>query len=77
SKSNIMYRIIDGKTYGVVNDWDLATLDEFGHDGFEPAGTILYMSLDLLDEDYWVKSPPAVRRLYRHDNESFVWIMVW
>ncbi|KAI0317387.1 hypothetical protein OF83DRAFT_1024751, partial [Amylostereum chailletii] len=53
SKDNIMYRIIDGKTYGVVNDRDLATLDEFGHDGFEPAGTIPYMPFDLLTRQYW------------------------
>ncbi|KAI0315655.1 hypothetical protein OF83DRAFT_1131027, partial [Amylostereum chailletii] len=75
SQNNIMYRIIDGKVYGVVNDWDLATLDETGHEGFDPAGTIPYVSMDLL-EGWIAKRPKPPRRLYRHDNESFVWIMV-
>jgi hypothetical protein len=60
---------------GIVNDWDMAShLDATGEVPTSTArhrtGTIPFMASDLLDND-----PPP--HLYRHDLESFFYILVW
>ncbi|KAJ7679249.1 hypothetical protein DFH06DRAFT_507547 [Mycena polygramma] len=72
SINNLMFRKVDGKVYGVLNDYDLA---EF-HDRDSPpaskqrTGTRPYMAADLL-----VPIPP--KHLFRHDLESFFYVLVF
>jgi hypothetical protein len=64
---------------GVLNDFDLASIMEPGatsppKQGTRRTGTPLFMSVDLLsDEALRVGAP----RLYRHDLESFAWILLY
>jgi serine/threonine protein kinase len=74
SVSNLMLHRIEGKLYGVLNDFDLALRLSEG----EPlstskhwrTGTKPYMAIDLL-----VSDPPY--HLYRHDLESFLYVLVF
>lgn len=53
------------KHSGVMNDWDLAFVDGLSkHDGSDRTGTVLFMALDLLTDEYW---DGTIERLYRHD----------
>ncbi|KDQ50883.1 hypothetical protein JAAARDRAFT_199586 [Jaapia argillacea MUCL 33604] len=76
SLSNLMVRPSTGQ--GVVNDFDLAVLRKQNGDrtvsGSERTGTIPFMALDLLSKDYFAGK---ICRLYRHDCESFIWVMPW
>ncbi|CAL1713359.1 unnamed protein product [Somion occarium] len=77
SEGNVMYRTKKKGNiiYGVLNDWDLATLrNKTDHGGLERTGTIPFMALDLLTEKYW---KGKIKRLYRHDLESLVWLLPW
>ena len=64
-----------GTMVGVLNDFDLATIMKAGEKsppgiGFRRTGTPLFLALDLLrDEDR--------PRLYRHDFESFAWVLLY
>ncbi|KAH6901571.1 hypothetical protein BKA70DRAFT_1568397 [Coprinopsis sp. MPI-PUGE-AT-0042] len=60
---------------GVVNDWDMASaLDETNQVPMSSTqhrtGTLPFMSIDLLE-----RAPP--RHYYRHDLESFFYILLW
>jgi hypothetical protein len=60
---------------GILNDWDMASLlDLLGEATLSTArhrtGTVPFMAVELLDSN-----PPA--HLYRHDLESFFYILVW
>ncbi|GJJ09879.1 hypothetical protein Clacol_004103 [Clathrus columnatus] len=78
SVSNLMYRIKDKVPKGVLNDFDLSRLSIGGkREGTRAndwTGTIPFIAIDLL-------SPSAeegkVRHLYRHDLESFAWVLFW
>ena len=60
---------------GVLNDFDLAHVSgEERPSGTERTGTMPVMALDLLTKDAWTGK---VERLYRHDCESFVWVLLW
>lgn len=66
---------VDGTIVGKLNDFDLAHVD--GHP--RPAdwgrtGTMPFMALDLLTKKAW---EGKVARLYRHDCESFAWVLLW
>jgi hypothetical protein len=74
SASNLMYDKLNGNR-GVLNDFDLAHLK--GHprpSGTERTGTMPFMALDLLTK---AAGEGKVERLYRHDCESFVWVLLW
>ena len=74
SVGNLMYDKANNCT-GVLNDFDLAHVR--GHDrpsGMERTGTMPFMALDLLTKDAWAGK---VERLYRHDCESFAWVLLW
>ncbi|KAJ3864438.1 hypothetical protein EV359DRAFT_41063, partial [Lentinula novae-zelandiae] len=72
SISNLMFHRIDGKLYGVLNDFDLAAF----HDGSVPStskqrtGTKPFMARDLLEH-------PPPRHFYRHDLESFLYVLAF
>uniref|UniRef100_A0A0W0G9D7 Fungal-type protein kinase domain-containing protein n=1 Tax=Moniliophthora roreri TaxID=221103 RepID=A0A0W0G9D7_MONRR len=77
SLSNIMYREVTGKC--ILNDYDLATLMDPGTEvpdckGYECTGTKPFMALDLLKEEGVMDH---TQRRYRHDLESFCWVLVW
>ncbi|KAJ3800289.1 protein kinase [Lentinula aff. detonsa] len=71
SIGNIMFRRIDGKVYGVLNDFDLSSfvrVMDKGPSSNERTGTRPFMSPD----------PPSWKRghLYRHDLESLFFIVL-
>jgi serine/threonine protein kinase len=76
SENNLMFDQLDGETIkGILNDWDMASLlDDVGEVPISTArhrtGTIPFMAIDLLQA-----KPPI--HLYRHDLESFFYILVW
>ncbi|ESK84872.1 other 1 protein kinase [Moniliophthora roreri MCA 2997] len=77
SLSNIMYRKVTGKC--ILNDYDLATLMDPGTEvpdrkGYECTGTRPFMALDLLQAE---DVTGHTQRRYRHDLESFCWVLVW
>lgn len=64
-----------GKVFGVLNDFDLAVVDnKASSTTSERTGTLPFMALDLLTEKGLVG---GVEHVYRHDLESFWWVLVW
>ena len=61
------------KSDGVLNDFDLATMD-LDPTGDERTGTIPFMAQALLTEG---GSAGKIRHVYAHDAESFVWVLTW
>ena len=62
---------------GVLNDFDLARLitsDILYPRGFDRTGTKPFLALDLLTDG---AQDGKVERLYRHDLESFLWVLMW
>jgi hypothetical protein len=75
SPGNMMWYRNGTILMGVLNDYDLSSLATAqGPRGNERTGTIPFMALDLLTEE---GQRGEVRHLYRHDLESFVWVLVW
>ncbi|KAJ7067150.1 hypothetical protein C8F01DRAFT_660666 [Mycena amicta] len=72
SRNNLMYRKINGKIYGVLNDFDLAVFrnDPQPSTSKQRTGTKPYMAADLL-----VLGPPPPH-LYRFDLESLFYVFV-
>lgn len=85
-----MSRKTESGKFGVLYDWDLSrirnadasTAAESGTDASaieklrlrERTGVVQFMALDLLTREYWTGQ---ARREYRHDLESFIWILPW
>ncbi|KAF9461056.1 hypothetical protein BDZ94DRAFT_1264469 [Collybia nuda] len=75
SENNLMCKRECGRIQGVLNDWDMASPVDANGD-VSPStksfatGTIPFMAYDLLGEN-----PPP--HLYRHDLESFMYILIW
>ncbi|CAL1716200.1 unnamed protein product [Somion occarium] len=75
SEGNMLYREKGNKNHGVLNDWDLGSVEGLNdHKGLERTGTVPFMSLDLLNRKFWLGH---IRRQYRHDLESFIWMLPW
>ncbi|KAF9458041.1 hypothetical protein BDZ94DRAFT_1301484 [Collybia nuda] len=73
SLGNLMWD--SNKKKGVLADFDLATLrDNADKRGGERTGTVPFMALNLLTKEYF---DGKITHLYRHDVESFVWILIW
>ncbi|KAJ2936309.1 hypothetical protein H1R20_g782, partial [Candolleomyces eurysporus] len=75
SEGNLMVLRKDGKVKGVLNDWDMASpVDDNGLVISTAAdhctGTRPFIAIDLLLK-------PDAPHYYRHDAESFVYILVW
>jgi len=62
-----------GKAEGVLNDYDLASWDKFPTTNGDRTGTVPFMALELLRGGLEQRIP----RLYRHDAESFVWVLAY
>jgi Fungal protein kinase len=74
SVSNLMYDKANNDA-GVLNDFDLAHVrGNRRPSGTERTGTMPFLALDLLTEDAWAGN---VERLYRHECESFAWVLLW
>jgi hypothetical protein len=74
SVKNLMYDKFN-EDRGVLNDYDLAHLNGRPRpSGTECTGTMPFMALDLLTDEAWKGEIP---RLYRHDCESFAWVLLW
>jgi hypothetical protein len=76
SLGNLMWYWGENNTLmGVLNDYDLSSLTTAqGPEGNERTGTVPFMALDLLTEK---GQRGEVKHLYRHDLESFMWVLVW
>jgi len=74
SMNNIMYRIIEGKVYGVLTDYDLSSWvaslnSNYTKTSQQRTGTPPFMARELLDGT-------EALHLYRHDVESLFYIML-
>ncbi|EIN07691.1 hypothetical protein PUNSTDRAFT_53086 [Punctularia strigosozonata HHB-11173 SS5] len=63
---------------GVLRDFDLSRIrdknEESAPQGTERTGTVPFMALELLCDEYW---EGKIERLYRHDVESFAWVIIY
>ena len=75
SLNNLMYDFLEktGNPVGILNDFDLATWVNHSTTNNDRTGTIPFMAIDLLDGGLTNRIP----RLYRHDMESFVWVLAF
>ena len=74
SLNNLMYCLSPGgEPNGVLNDYDLASWAKFPTTNSDRTGTIPFMALDMLKGGLEKRIP----RLYRHDAESFIWVLVY
>jgi hypothetical protein len=75
SFNNLMYDVPTeaGDPVGVVIDFDLATWVDHPTTNNDRTGTIPFMAYDLLSGGLERRIP----RLYRHDMESFVWVLTY
>ena len=65
----------DEREVGVLNDFDLAKFaDQTGTGGQDNMGTVPFMALDLLSQQTFRGETP---RLYRHEAESFAWVLIY
>ncbi|GLB43284.1 hypothetical protein LshimejAT787_1301850 [Lyophyllum shimeji] len=74
SENNLMFQQGEGDTVkGILNDWDMASYVENNNEIklSTRTGTVPFMARDLLTDG----DPPP--HLYRHDLESFYYILVW
>ncbi|KAG1784623.1 uncharacterized protein HD556DRAFT_1251073 [Suillus plorans] len=75
SPSNLMYyRLLCGRVIGVLNDYDLSSIQDDCARGNERTGTVPFMAIELLTVS---AIDGAVEHVYRHDAESFIWVFVW
>ena len=74
SFNNLMYdtSAINGPV-GILNDFDLAIWVDHSTTNNDRTGTIPFMAIDVLDGELGDRVP----RLYRHDMESFVWVLAY
>ncbi|TFK21745.1 hypothetical protein FA15DRAFT_549922, partial [Coprinopsis marcescibilis] len=76
SENNLMVnRMKDGTAKGILNDWDMATRADTKNQvprssAQHRTGTLPFMACDLLAIE-----PP--RHYYRHDLESFMYVLIW
>ncbi|KAH0825992.1 hypothetical protein J3R83DRAFT_7461 [Lanmaoa asiatica] len=73
SASNLMSKSGEGVAVGVLNDFDLATVQGTVR-GNERTGTIPFMAIELLSEEGLAGH---ISHKYEHDLESFLWVLVW
>lgn len=62
-----------GEPVGIVNDFDLASWVDHPTSNKDRTGTIPFMAIDLLDGGL----DCCIPRLYRHDIESFCWVLAY
>lgn len=71
---NLMGYRLCGQFIGVLDDWDLlSSVQQDSPSGLELTGTVPFMAIKLTPEAI----TGNVERVYAHDAESFVWVLVW
>jgi len=74
SFNNLMYDTsATNGPVGILNDFDLATWVDHSTTNNDRTGTIPFMAIDMLDGGLDDRIP----RLYRHDVESFIWVLAY
>ncbi|KAG1764448.1 hypothetical protein EDD22DRAFT_883542 [Suillus occidentalis] len=66
------YNALGGQFIAVLIDFDLSSTKRDGLSGFECIGTVPFMALDLLTPEAIAGD---VEHMYRHDAESFIWVL--
>ncbi|KAG2108370.1 uncharacterized protein F5147DRAFT_694687 [Suillus discolor] len=75
SPSKLMYyRLSCGRVIGVLNDYDLSSIQDDCARGNERTGTVPFMAIKLLTLS---AIDGVVKHVYRHDAESFIWVFIW
>ncbi|KAG1764446.1 hypothetical protein EDD22DRAFT_951695 [Suillus occidentalis] len=74
SPSNCMGHHLGGQFIAVFIDFDLSSTKQDGPSGFECIGTLPFMALNLLTSKAIAGD---VEHVYRHDAESFIWVLTW
>lgn len=80
SPSNLMGYRFCGRFISVLNDFDLSSIKQIMSStkdaprGLERTGTVPFMALDLLTPEAIAGD---VEHVYRHDAESFIWVLTW
>lgn len=73
-----MYRVVDEKGYGVLNDLDLSSplsrVEQEDQLSLQRTGTPPYMAFELLLNIRG--TAPSIHHLYRHDLESFTYVLL-
>ena len=78
SLNNLMYDLsATGKPEGVLNDYDLATWDKIPTTNNDRTGTMPFLALNMLRAMLSNRPEERIPRLYRHDAESFTWVLVY
>ena len=62
-----------GEPKGVLNDYDLASWNEQQTENNDRTGTIPFMALEMVGSGF----DDQISRLYRHDAESLIWVLVY
>lgn len=75
SLSNLVfYRTSRGRVIGVLNDYDLSSIQDDCPRGNDHKGTVPFLSISLFTLLSTVEG--SVEHVYRHDVESLVWVSV-
>jgi hypothetical protein len=69
----MVYKTLGGRYIGVLNDFDLSSTQD-NPSGLELTGTVPFMSIEFLTQE---AIEGKVKHLYRHDAESFLWVLTW
>jgi hypothetical protein len=69
----MVYKTLGGRWIGVLNDFDLSSTRD-SPSGLELTGTVPLMAIEMLTQD---AIEGKVKHLYRHDAESFLWVLTW
>ncbi|KAG1739503.1 hypothetical protein EDD22DRAFT_735512, partial [Suillus occidentalis] len=75
SPSNLMfYCLLCVRVIGVLNDYDLSSIQDDCARGNKCTGTVPFMSINLLTLS---SLDGAVEHMYWHDAESLIWVFAW
>ncbi|KAG1768862.1 hypothetical protein EDD22DRAFT_213758, partial [Suillus occidentalis] len=66
----MVYKNSDGRYIGILIDFDFS----LSRSGQEWTGTVPFMTIKLLTKN---AIEGKVKHLYRHDAESFLWVLTW
>jgi serine/threonine protein kinase len=66
----MVYKTSNGRYNGVLIDFDFS----LSPSGQECAGTVPFMAIELLTQE---AIEGQAKHLYRHDAESFIWVLTW
>lgn len=72
-----MYTVLPtGELKGILIDYDLASWDERPTTNRDRTGTIPFMALEVVRNGFR-EQVEQIPRLYRHDSESFIWVLAY